>query len=180
MNIKIFVVFHKALDEIVFSNLQRHEIQKWFVKYAVNEKHLKAVIRRDENSNVLAKEESCDDLVCEYKLPKYDPNIQARGFMETSCYIHVLNNGLYEGADLIGVCQYDMIWTEPAVKLLRNLAADTDGHYRGSFGLNVGPLCDANGYLHRLTFADRINWPFLLESYNRHFGTRHGPQIFFG
>ena len=33
------------------------------------------------------------------------------------------------------------------------------------------------GVLHPLTFADRINWKFLLNSYNRHFSTNHQPKI---
>lgn len=179
MNVKIFVVFHKALDEIIFSNLRPDEIRKWFVRYGVNDKHPKFVFKEGQRSELIAGEEG-NEAVLEYALPFYDARIQERGFMETSCYIHVLNNELYKNADLVGVCQYDMAWTKPAVEMLRALENTSASDYKISHGMIVGELLNAGGYLHPLAFSDRINWPFLLESYNRYFGTKHGPEIFRG
>ena len=168
--IKIFVVFHRILDEQkIFGAFEQNEIQQWFVKYGVNERHRnKQVVHMDGGVEICST--SNDEMILEYELLKYLPELQYRGFMETSCFVHVEANGLCNHADLIGICQYDMRWTNEAVSLLRQLRS-LSARRTIAYGLNVGPIISRQGSFHPYAFADRRNWPFLMESYNRFFGT---------
>ena len=47
-------------------------------------------------------------LVREYDLADYDPFYQAQAFNEGSCIVHAWKNRLHEGADYVGIVQYDM------------------------------------------------------------------------
>jgi len=85
---------------------------------------------------------------------------------------------LRKGCGYVGVCQYDMRWTPPAAAALRELARDNIQSPPLIYGKSVGVLCNREGRLHPLTFVDRVNWAFLLASYNSYFGTKHQPQIF--
>jgi hypothetical protein len=174
--IKVFAVFHKILDERkIFGAFEENEIQQWFVKYGVNERHQqKQVVCRDGRIEICLTSNA--GTILEYQLEKYFPELQARGFMETSCFVHVEANRLFGDADLIGTCQYDMQWTAAAVSLLRHLSGlPTSGKI--AYGLSVGPIISQQGYIHPYTFADRRNWPFLMESYNRFFGTSWNLEI---
>ncbi len=118
------------------------------------------------------------DTLLEYTLPSYDPKLQDRGFMETSCYVHVLTNELYRGYDYVGICQYDMRWTPSAVAALRELALGGIRRPDVIYGISVGALCDRGGRPHPLAFPDKVNWAYLLGSYNSNFGKNHQSQIF--
>lgn len=168
--IRIFVVFHKVLDERqIFADLDQQEVDAWFVRYGVNEKHgQKQIVFRNGHLDRTAS--SRRGVILEYELPNYQRELQERGFMETSCFVHVECNGLHEGADYVGVCQYDMRWTESAVVILRDLGRE-GAPQAVAYGIPVGPIVDAYGRVHPLAFSDRRNWPFLVESYNRFFGT---------
>lgn len=178
MKVKTFVVFHKIFSEVVFSGFEDEESRDWFIRYGVNASQPKKIIRKHGVETILDPASTQNDTLLEYALPNYDPKLQERGFMETSCYVHVLKNELYKGYDYIGVCQYDMRWTPLAVTALRELALDNHRNPRLIYGMSVGVLCNREGALHPLTFADRVNWSFLLKSYNSYFGTNHQPQIF--
>lgn len=174
--IKVFVVFHKILDERkIFGAFEKNEIQQWFVKYGVNERHQqKQVVYKDGRAEICLT--SNEGTILEYQLAKYLPELQLRGFMETSCFVHVEANRLFDDADLIGICQYDMQWTAEAVSLLRQLSG-VSASGKIAYGLNVGPIISQQGYIHPYAFADRFNWPFLIESYNRFFGTSWNLEI---
>ena len=65
MNIKIFVVFHKILDEIIFSNFTPEEMNKWFIRYGVNQKHPKSIIRIDGQKHDISNKRM-KDVILEY------------------------------------------------------------------------------------------------------------------
>ena len=173
--IKIFVVFHKVLDERIFGAFQEEEVRQWFVRYGVNERHQpKRVVHKDGRAEICTTTDR--ETILEYQLTRFFPEIQDRGFMETSCYVHVEANGLWDDADVIGVCQYDMRWTTEAVDLLRQLGRQPPSG-KFVYGMDVGQFMDQGGRFHPYAFADRRNWPFLMESYNRFFGTSWGLDI---
>lgn len=122
--IKIFVVFHKAIDENIFAKFSGREIDAYFIKYAVNQEFSKQIGYKNIYRK-LTKRRVDQNLVYEYMLPKYNPELQKRGFMETSCYVHVLENKQYQDCDYIGVCQYDMRWTAEARQTLLDLNEKT-------------------------------------------------------
>ena len=189
--IKIFLVFHKTLDErLNLNEFSAEEIQKWFVPYAVNiEKTPKEFILKDGTSVGISNPQN--KVVVEYDLPHYDPMLQARGFMETSAYIHIEKNALHEDVDLIGICQYDMRWTKRSVKLLRSLEKSTQHSHQSSlinrclqiFGLGsdakstvyaqiAGKLMNSAGEVNGMACAQAFNWDYLLKSYNQFFNTQ--------
>ena len=95
MNIKIFCVFHKNIDEFIFRYFERDDFLSIFSLYAVNERYQKRINGNELNLNVYP------NVILEYKLKLFNPEIQARGFCETSCYVHVEENELYGNADLV-------------------------------------------------------------------------------
>ena len=189
--IKIFLVFHKTLDErLNLNEFSTEEINKWFIPYAVNaEKTPKELILKDGTSVAIGNPRN--KVAVEYDLSHYDPMLQARGFMETSAYIHIEQNALHEGVDLIGICQYDMRWTKRSVKLLRSLERSDQGSGQlplinrclQLFGLGLGvkntvyaqiagKLMNADGEFNGMACAQAFNWDYLLESYNQFFNTQ--------
>lgn len=125
-------------------------IQNTFVYYGVNEIFTKSI----ENQYGCKK-------ILEYDLPRYDPFLQKRGFMETSAYLHVYRNGLYKHLDFVGFCQYDMAHK----KRYENLDKNTIYLLRAS-----GSIVQ-NGQWHPHMFSGLRNIDYLLNHYNRHFGT---------
>ncbi|HEY8750136.1 MAG TPA: hypothetical protein VIM11_19280 [Tepidisphaeraceae bacterium] len=172
MKIKIFTVFHRAVDErLIFDAFQPSEIDRYFTHYGVNESHpRKRVIRRDGRTFIAGAADS--NSLLEFQLDWYDPAIQSRGFMETSCYVHLLKNRLHESLDYIGVAQYDMRWPDSAAAILRILSEQPLVSSRTVYGMVCGRLMDTAAQFHPLAFAQLRNWPFLLESYNRFFGQK--------
>jgi len=175
VKIRIFIVFHKVFDECVLRHFSSTERKNWFVPYAVNEAHSKRVIDRTGMSHEL--DAGCRDFcLFEYNQVNYFPELQRSGFMETSCYVHVLANQLADDVDYIGVCQYDMRWTEEATALVRELSQVPSGRPYG-FGISVGPMMASSGEMHPLAFTALRNWSFLLNHYNRFFSTNLAPSM---
>lgn len=189
--IKIFLVFHKTLDErLNLNEFSDEEIRKWFVPYAVNaEKTSKDYILKDGSS--VGINDPQNRVVVEYDLPQYNPMLQARGFMETSAYIHIEKNALHEDLDLIGICQYDMRWTKRSVKLLRTLEKNIERSHQPSlvnkclkiFGLDpnskstvyaqiAGKLMNSTGEFNGMACTQAFNWDYLLKSYNHFFNVQ--------
>lgn len=189
--IKIFLVFHKTLDErLNLNEFSDEEIRQWFIPYAVNvEITSKDFILKDGSSVVISNPQN--RAVEEYDLPQYNPMLQARGFMETSAYIHIEKNALHEDIDLIGICQYDMRWTKRSVKLLRSLEKSAQGSRQFSlidrcrqiFGFGsdaksivyaqiAGKLMNASGEFNGMACTQAFNWDYLLKSYNHFFNTQ--------
>jgi hypothetical protein len=172
MRIRMFIVFHKAIDErLIFQPFATWEIDKYFTLYGVNADHPEKFVTLADGQRWSASAVSAQT-VLEYELGWYDPTIQARGFLETSCYVHVLKNGLHEPFDYIGVTQYDMRWTNAAAAILRDLANLPAQSAGPAYGIVCGTLMDGSGEFHCLAFPALRNWDFLLASYNKYFG-RH-------
>lgn len=185
--IKIFVVFHKTFSEqLSLNQFTADEIKKWIIPYAVNETKLpKKIILKNGSSVELSDPKNM--VIIEYQLPEYEPMYQARGFMETSAYIHIEKNNLYQDADWIGICQYDMRWTKRAVKLLRSIEKNDSGieaalankflsvlGFRADNKKNVycqiaGKLMDSKGQFNNMACVKDFNWDYLLRSYNQFF-----------
>ncbi|MBU3563879.1 hypothetical protein [Polynucleobacter sp. Tro8-14-1] len=190
-SLKIFVVFHQTLDQrLIFPHFTNAEIAQWFVFYGVNiEKTNKKMIGKDgvENTDLA----NTPGVTLEYQLDTYHPELQQQGYMETSCFLHILSNNLFPDSDLIGVTQYDMRWTEKSTGLLRKIAEgkSQDGlitKIKGAFRRAINPafvspqiayaqvggkIMDSTGQLSPMTASYAFNWPYLIESYNNFFGT---------
>jgi hypothetical protein len=102
-NLQIFVVYHQIVDEdILFTKYSEEYIKKTFAFYCVNE-----VIEKYETPKRYGL-----PIIYEYELPKYNPFLQLRHYMETSAYLHIYNNNIHKDLDFIGICQYDMLHVE--------------------------------------------------------------------
>jgi hypothetical protein len=174
--IKIFVVFHKVIDEIIFQHFSSSEIDSWFIKYGVNQTHSKRIKYRNP-LRAFAKRHADRNLILEYELSSCNPLLQTQGFMEGSCYSHVNSNKLFENADYIGVCQYDMRWTKEASNVLRDLAHDRGKAGKNVWGISVGSIKTEENGFHKYAFPDLLDWAFILKSYNRHFSTSWDIEI---
>lgn len=191
-SLKIFVVFHQTLDQrLIFPHFTDAEIAKWFVFYGVNiEKTNKKMVGKDGIENIdLA---NTPGVTLEYELDSYNSELQQLGYMETSCFLHILANRLFPDQDLIGVTQYDMRWTEKSTNLLRKIASGESHEglihkikrfVKTTINPNVvapqiayaqvaGKIMDDAGQLSPMTASYAFNWPYLIESYNNFFGTQ--------
>ncbi len=101
------------------------------------------------------------NIIMEHELAKYDPFLQKRGYMETSVYLHAYWNNLYANYEYVGFMQYDMIMTSDLTHL------DSSTIYALPAGRNIVD----NGKWHDLMFREFCDYDFLMDSYNRHFGT---------
>ena len=91
MNIKFFIVYHKAIHDHVYDERSLKHI-KFF---AVNENIEKEPITISS------------DVTHEKDLPIYMPEYQAGGYSETSAACHIYKNNLHAGLDFVGFGQYD-------------------------------------------------------------------------
>ena len=188
VSIKILVVFHKSIDQrLIFEHFSKEEIQKWFVMYAVNQNQIdKKIIYQDGSEEMV--DGAKNGLVIEASLGRYDPELQRQGFMETSCFIHVLANNLYPETEWIGVTQYDMRWTKKSANLLRSLSASEEGFFsrlvkkllRMDFSSKrkltvyaqiAGTVMYGDGSFNPMASISTFNWKYLLQSYNQFFKT---------
>ena len=168
--LRVFPVFHSAIDQrLIFQAFTPAEVDQFFTLYGVNQSQpQKSVTTLDGHTKIASPADP--NLVLEYHLPWHDPTIQSRGFMETSCFVHLFRNNLHDPYDYVGVCQYDMRWTTQAAEVLHELSRGPTGNT--VYGLVCGPLMTPAGQFHPLAFSQIRNWHFLLESYNRFFSTR--------
>lgn len=190
-SLKIFVVFHKSLDQrLIFPHFTSEEILQWFIMYGVNiEKLDKVVINKSGQLDTTL--DADRGVTLEYQLPIHDPKFQQLGYMETSCYMHVLLNNLSPDADLIGVTQYDMRWTNKSTKLIRKIASDKHQYslferflqqckklirpeYKPPYIVYAqvgGLIMNNSGQFNPMASTSTFNWPYLLQSYNEFFGS---------
>ena len=155
-NLKIFVVYHQIVDEsILFTKYSEEYIKKTFAFYCVNE-----VIEKYETPKRYGL-----PIIYEYELPKYNPFLQLRHYMETSAYLHIYNNNLHKDLDFIGICQYDMLHVEEYKKLQKDRI----------YILDSGEPIALNGVWNKKMFPNIRNIDFLLESYNKFFGKNYTP-----
>ena len=149
-NLKIFIVYHQVIDEdVLFTKYSEEYIKKTFAYYCVNE-----VIDKYETPKRYGL-----PIIYEYELPKYNPFLQLRHYMETSAYLHIYNNNLHKDLDFIGICQYDMLHTEEYNDLQKD----------SIYILDSGEPIAVNGVWNNKMFPNIRNVDFLLESYNNHF-----------
>ena len=124
---------------------------------------------RDDNSDFIffgvneaycKKNKKENNVIYEYELEIYNPFLQKRGYMETSAYLHVYWNKLYENNDMVGFSQYDMIHYSK----YDNLNTDT------IYILPIGGYIVENGIWSHIMYSNIINLNFFIESYNKFFG----------
>jgi hypothetical protein len=174
MSVKIFVVFHKAIDErLIFDSFSKDEIARLFTLYAVNEESSSKSVTRITGQPLVLKG-ATSNVIFEYQLDWHNPDLQRRGFCETSCYVHILKNKLYEPYDYIGVTQYDMRWSRAAAEEVRRLE---HGRTNSGYGMICEVLMNEHGHFHFLAFPALRNWNFLLASYNKFFSTSWDKRI---
>jgi hypothetical protein len=138
-NLQMFCVYHK----VYYIRPDNSN----FIFYGVNEVYPK---KQNENN------------ILEYKLETYNPFLQKRGYMETSAYLHVYWNKLYNKS-MIGFSQYDMIHNDNYNTLNPNTI----------YLMNSGNKIIKNGIWDSLMFPQFRNLDFLIESYNCFFNTRY-------
>jgi hypothetical protein len=156
----IYTVYHKVLDgREIWGPFSPEEVQRRFTPYAVS-KHPKHLVNAPAP-------------VVEAELAWHNPLLQERGFLETSCYVHVLRNKLHEAHEHVGVTQYDMRWTEEAARMLRGAGP------RQAFGIIHGVICQ-NGVANPLAFPNEIDWGRMLRSYNTRFDAAYSLRDFEG
>src|SRR5258708_9915957 len=162
MRLKIFVVFHKVIDErLIFQTFAASEIGDYVALYAVNEKFPRKRVTKANGQTSLA---SATDphVVLEYALGWYDPALQSRGFLETSCYVHLVKNDLHLPFDYIGVTQYDMRWREKGAAALRALSDRAPTTDKIAYGFPYGTLINHAGEFSPFAFSQPFNWAFLI------------------
>ena len=114
-------------------------------------------------NEVYPKSKDRDNIFLEYELKIYNPFLQKRGYMETSAYLHVYWNHLYKEAEMVGFYQYDMkVQTD-----WKDLQKDT------LYLLHSGRYMVTDNEWNELMFPEIRNLNFLMESYNKHFGTTY-------
>jgi hypothetical protein len=147
---KIFVVYHKIIDEdVIFARYPKEYLKNTFIYYCVNEIIEKQYTPTKYNIETIK----------EFELPYYNPYLQLRSYMETSAYIHIYKNGLHKELDFIGICQYDMIHG----KEYKNLDKNT------IYILSANEPITYNGIWNEKMYPKIRNLDFLLNSYNAHF-----------
>jgi len=168
MGLRLFTVFHRAVDlRLIFPFFSDQDISGMVTLYAVAERFAEKWVILKDGRKLAARD--APNTVFEQDLPFYDPQLQTRGFMETSAYVHILKNDLHAAHSHIGVAQYDIRWTEQGVARLHEIVA-SQSPVVGA--ITLGKVMNDAGELHRLAFPRGFNWEFLLASYNRHHGTR--------
>lgn len=166
MQTRLFTVFHRAVDlNLTFPFFSDQDISALVTLYAVAERFPEKWVLLKDGRKLAAKE--APHTVFEQDLAHYDPQLQARGFMETSAYVHILRNDLHAACSHIGISQYDMRWSSESLEQVREINAAPSPLVGG---MVMGNIMDGAGEFHRLAFARNFNWEFLLASYNRHFG----------
>jgi len=139
-NLEMFCVYHKKY--------YFREDNFYFTFFGVNEAY--------------SKEKNCNN-VLEYELDNYNPFLQKRGYMETSVYLHVYWNKLYENKDMVGFSQYDMKHSQKYDNL------DNKTIYL----LNTNKPIVKNGKWEATMFPKICNLDFLIKSYNAHFDKKY-------
>ena len=111
MSLKIFVVFHKSINEECYKDLSPDEFSH-LIFVAVNEKVPKSYPKDPKYK-----------IIKEWELPIYNPKLQEQGFQENSVIHHVYLNKLYNDNDRVGFAQYDMFMERGCIDFLKVNAA---------------------------------------------------------
>ena len=164
MKLTIFNVFHQKL----FPELLRFvpEADRGdVVQYGVNETIPKELPATDGSNPDFAG----FPIVLEYKLPKYFPWLQERGYCQTSGMYHVYKNEMAAGLDYIGWSQYDMQYRwDTLSNISETVAAGSGSASVPIFYELAQPMSQA------LSFGNgngKTDWASVINSYNAYFGT---------
>jgi hypothetical protein len=103
MNIGIYLVFHKAIFEHLYDDVDEED-KNCLTLYGVNQ---------EVNSSM--------NILYEKKLPIYRPLLQKLVYNEGSAFYHVYQNGLYKELDYIGFGQYDMKLFKHTIPKIRDI-----------------------------------------------------------
>lgn len=101
-----FIIFHKTLFARNTESFTEEERKTWFRWYAVNESIQKQI------PDWLSK----DCLIEEYKLPRYDPQLQKEKSYQNSCFFHLHWNPSLVTSKYIGFGQYDISMDAPPIR----------------------------------------------------------------
>lgn len=113
---KIFVVFHKSIHEKCYEELDPDEFSH-LVFVAVNE-NLPKTYPTDTKYNIIK----------EWELPIYDPELQKNGFCENTVIRHVYLNKLYGNATHVGFCQYDAYFKKGSINSVKQTMTPNSIH----------------------------------------------------
>ena len=155
MNTHVFIVYHNTINPNAIFNSKHYDtdsIKRDFTFFGVNELYEKKIID-DKGYNKLY----------EYDLTNYDPFLQKRGYMETSVYLHIYWNNLHKEYDNVGICQYDMVHSNPLPKLNNNTIIVQS---------TTKNIVAANKW-HNMMCPHVRNLQFILDSYNKHFNKKY-------
>ena len=141
MNIKFFVVYHKAIHDHVYDDASLKHIRF----FAVNENIDKTPIT------------ITSDVIHEKDLPYYNPDYQARGYSETSAACHIYKNNLHDGLEFIGFGQYD-----------QQIKGDVFELFNQNQDKNNIFYFDKRQIDHD---NRQVPYDFLIDHYNKHFNT---------
>jgi hypothetical protein len=106
MNLRIFTVWHNKLYDELYADVSESDLEL-FTMFGVNEDYEKKYTPNRYN------------ILFEYDLPIYNPNLQKHGYCQTTCMWHVWKNKLYQCLDYIGFIQYDMKPSHNMIKDIR-------------------------------------------------------------
>ena len=158
---RIFIIFHQGIAPTITGTDKYPDLVQY---YATNTDYKKYILTSNGESELLDKR---DDVLLEYRLPRYDASIHKKGFMETSAYIHIYRNRLYLPYKFIGVTQYDMIWNNAVAHRIKSL------NQKNKVLAQTSGTILSRGRWHYLMFAERFPLDFLIDSFNKFFNTRY-------
>lgn len=141
MNIKFFVVYHKAIHEHVYDEHSLEHIRF----FAVNENIEKEPITISS------------DVIHEKDLPIYMPEYQTRGYSETSAACHIYRNNLHSKLDYVGFGQYDQQIKGDVFDVF-----EQNQHPENIFYFDKRKIDHDN---------KQVPYDYLIDHYNKHFDT---------
>ena len=90
----LYTVFHNKLFDDMYDGCP--EILKYMVFFGVNQKYEK-IYSKDKGY----------DILLEWTLPHFRPEMQKDGYCQTSALYHIYKNKIYLDYDYLGFFQYD-------------------------------------------------------------------------
>jgi hypothetical protein len=111
MVLKIFVVFHRSINEKCYEELSSEEFSH-LVFVAVNESVPKTYPADPKYK-----------IIKEWELPIFNPKLQEQGFQENSVLHHIYLNKLYDEDDRVGFSQYDIYMRRGTIDFLKQTEA---------------------------------------------------------
>jgi hypothetical protein len=152
MDIGIYLVFHKAIFEHLYDEVEEED-KKCITLYGVNKEV-------DTSMNI----------IYEKSLPIYHPVLQHLVYNEGTSFYHIYKNGLYKGLDYIGFGQYDMKLFKHTLPNIRNILQKDKNPI---IVMDFFPDIKETGFLgcHNLIRTHLNNLECALTNYNRTFNT---------